>query len=152
MNGPPFNPADLDYFPPGEPIDIKAWRNGHDVKAPAFRQIINPERSEAAHGRTAPVIAYGSGRSTTVVTWKYWFPPEQYGQFWETRPMMHHGFGAFNIVDAATIMSVGLIAGYIAAWVLSIEAVGSPPLRRPKKRGPFQLVPVMARAMVERLA
>jgi hypothetical protein len=41
MNG-PFNPNDLDYFPPGEPVDIKAWRNGHDAKAPSFRQIINP--------------------------------------------------------------------------------------------------------------
>jgi AAA domain len=28
MNGPPFNPADFDYYPPGEPIDGKAWRNG----------------------------------------------------------------------------------------------------------------------------
>jgi hypothetical protein len=34
----------------------------------------------------------------------------------------------------------------------SDEAVGAAPLRSPKKRGPFQLVPVMARAMVERLA
>jgi hypothetical protein len=35
MNGPPpFNPADLGYFPPGESVDIKAWRNGHDAKAP----------------------------------------------------------------------------------------------------------------------
>jgi hypothetical protein len=31
------------------------------------------------------------------------------------------------------------------------ETVGSLP-RRPKKRGPFQLVPVIFRAMVERLA
>jgi RecA-family ATPase len=38
----PFNPADLDYFPPGEPIDMAAWRNEHDAKAPAFRRIINP--------------------------------------------------------------------------------------------------------------
>jgi hypothetical protein len=34
----------------------------------------------------------------------------------------------------------------------SDEALGSAPLRSPKKRGPFQLVPGMARAMVERLA
>jgi hypothetical protein len=32
----------------------------------------------------------------------------------------------------------------------SDEALGSAPLRSPKKRGPFQLVPVLARAMVER--
>ncbi len=32
------------------------------------------------------------------------------------------------------------------------ETAGSPLLRSPKKRSPFQLVPVMARAMVERLA
>jgi hypothetical protein len=39
-----------------------------------------------------------------------------------------------------------LFSGADDTLVLSIEAVGSPPLRRPKKRGPFQLVPVMARA------
>jgi RecA-family ATPase len=33
MNG-PFNPADLDYFPPGEP-----WPNGPDSRAPKFRDI-----------------------------------------------------------------------------------------------------------------
>jgi hypothetical protein len=32
MNGPPFNPADYDYMPPGEPV--KAWQNGHDAKTP----------------------------------------------------------------------------------------------------------------------
>jgi len=32
------------------------------------------------------------------------------------------------------------------------KAAGSPPPRSPKKRGPLQAVPVMARAMVERLA
>jgi hypothetical protein len=32
------------------------------------------------------------------------------------------------------------------------ETAGSLPLRSPKKRGPLQAVPVMARAMVERLA
>jgi AAA domain len=31
MNG-PFDPTDYDYIPPGEPIDIKAWRSGHDAK------------------------------------------------------------------------------------------------------------------------
>jgi RecA-family ATPase len=41
MNGPPFIP-DPFYEPPGEPIDSKAWRNGHDAKTPSFRQIINP--------------------------------------------------------------------------------------------------------------
>ena len=41
MNGPPFNP-DPFYEPPGESIDGKAWRNGHDATAPSFRQIINP--------------------------------------------------------------------------------------------------------------
>jgi hypothetical protein len=35
MNGPPpFNPADLDYFPPGEPVDIKVWPTCHHAKAP----------------------------------------------------------------------------------------------------------------------
>jgi hypothetical protein len=34
----------------------------------------------------------------------------------------------------------------------SDEVLGSTPLRSPKKRGPFQLVPVMARAIMERLA
>jgi hypothetical protein len=36
----PFNPANLDYFPPGEP-----WSNGPDARAPQppkFRRIINP--------------------------------------------------------------------------------------------------------------
>ena len=32
------------------------------------------------------------------------------------------------------------------------ETAGFPPLRRPKKRGPFQAVPGMARAITERLA
>jgi RecA-family ATPase len=37
----PFNPVDLDYFPPGNTIEIPAWRNG-EAKSPAFRRIINP--------------------------------------------------------------------------------------------------------------
>jgi RecA-family ATPase len=40
MNG-PFNPADLDYFPPGEP-----WPNGPDSRAPKFRRVIDPAEWE----------------------------------------------------------------------------------------------------------
>jgi hypothetical protein len=38
-----------------------------------------------------------------------------------------------------------------AAAVAAAAGVSSPP-RKPKKRGPFQLVPVILRAMVDRLA
>jgi RecA-family ATPase len=38
----PFNPADSDYFPPGEPVDFHTWRTGHKPKAPTFSRIINP--------------------------------------------------------------------------------------------------------------
>jgi RecA-family ATPase len=40
----PFDPRDYDYVPSGEPIngEDRAWRNGHDAKAAAFRRIINP--------------------------------------------------------------------------------------------------------------
>jgi RecA-family ATPase len=38
----PFSPADLDYLPPGEPVDLQAWHNGHEPKAPTFSRIINP--------------------------------------------------------------------------------------------------------------
>jgi RecA-family ATPase len=38
----PFNPAEIDYFPPGEPIDLQAWRNEHEPKVPTFSRIINP--------------------------------------------------------------------------------------------------------------
>jgi len=45
-----------------------------------------------------------------------------------------------------------LLSGGGDTLAASDEALGSAPLRSPKKRGPFQLVPVMARAMIERLA
>jgi RecA-family ATPase len=38
----PFNPADSDYFPPGEPMDFHIWRTGHEPKVPTFSRIINP--------------------------------------------------------------------------------------------------------------
>jgi RecA-family ATPase len=46
MNG-PFNPADLDYFPPGEP-----WPNGPDARAPRLDlRVSNPADWE---GKKAP--------------------------------------------------------------------------------------------------
>jgi hypothetical protein len=50
------------------------------------------------------------------------------------------------VCDLAARIRRRLFSGADDTLVLSIEAVGSPPLRRPKKRGPFQLVPVMATA------
>src|SRR6202011_703617 len=45
-----------------------------------------------------------------------------------------------------------LLSGADDTLAASDEAVDSASLRSPKKRGPLQAVPVMARAMVERLA
>jgi RecA-family ATPase len=42
----PFNPADSDYFPPGEPVDLQSWRNEREPKAPTFSRIINPAEWE----------------------------------------------------------------------------------------------------------
>jgi hypothetical protein len=47
---------------------------------------------------------------------------------------------------------VRLLGDAGGASALSDDTVVSLSIRRPKKRGPFQFVPVMARAMVERLA
>jgi RecA-family ATPase len=41
-----LNPADADYYPPGEPVDFHAWHNGHKPKAPTFSRIINPAEWE----------------------------------------------------------------------------------------------------------
>ena len=42
--------------------------------------------------------------------------------------------------------------GLVLATATTDETAGVPPLRRPKKRGPFQAVPVIARAITERLS
>jgi hypothetical protein len=39
----------------------------------------------------------------------------------------------------------------IASWAAADEGAGSTLPRRPKKRGPYQLVPVILRQLVERL-
>jgi hypothetical protein len=54
--------------------------------------------------------------------------------------------------DLAARIRCRLLSGADDTLAASDEAVDSASLRSPKKRGPFQLVPVMARAMVERLA
>src|SRR6202023_3975674 len=54
--------------------------------------------------------------------------------------------------DLAARMRRRLLFGAGDTLAASGKAVDSAPLRSPKKRGPFQLVPVMSRAMVERLA
>src|ERR1700730_15416332 len=54
--------------------------------------------------------------------------------------------------DLAARIRCRLLSGADDTLAASDEAVDSASLRSPKKRGPFQLVPVMARAIVERLA
>jgi DNA polymerase-4 len=57
-----------------------------------------------------------------------------------------------SLDEAYLDVTLNLFSGADDTLAASGKAVDSAPLRRPKKRGPFQLVPVMARAMVERLA
>src|SRR6202035_40699 len=54
--------------------------------------------------------------------------------------------------DLAARIRRRLLFGAGDTLAASGKAVDSAPLRSPKKRGPFQLVPVMVRAIVERLA
>ena len=63
-----------------------------------------------------------------------------------TRPGAARGAGARRLPPARGRCFDAAGSGAAAA-----DGAGSPP-RRPKKRGPFQLVPVIFRAMVERLA
>src|ERR1019366_3112527 len=42
MKSEQFDPADYDYEPPGKPVELRAWRNEHEPKAPTFSRIINP--------------------------------------------------------------------------------------------------------------
>src|ERR1700731_1924389 len=34
MKSEPFDPTDLDYYPPGEPIDFRTWRGGQRSEPP----------------------------------------------------------------------------------------------------------------------
>jgi hypothetical protein len=49
----PFNPADLDYFPPGEP-----WRNGPDARAPRKpgRGTLAQKNAEEGSGLGLPIV------------------------------------------------------------------------------------------------
>jgi AAA domain len=72
MNVAPFNPADLDYFPPGEPV--KVWRNGHDARAQKrfelipFDKITMPDSSEWRIKKIFPECGVGLfyGKSMTL--------------------------------------------------------------------------------------
>ena len=65
----------------------------------------------------------------------------------------HRGLGAAPAgCDLTARIRRRLLFGAGDTLAASDEVLGSAPLRSPKKRGPFQLVPVMARARVERLA
>jgi hypothetical protein len=77
-------------------------------------------------------------------------PPEEGADRLAIRELVEAYAHCADRRDAKGQMALFTSAG--GASAASGETVFSSSSRRPKKRGPFQFVPVMARAMVERLA
>jgi AAA domain len=88
MNG-PFNPNDLDYFPPGEPVDIKAWRNGHGARTQKCFELIPFDK--IAFDTTPSYLV--KGILPRVGLCVFWGPPKCGKSFLVFDLMMHIALG-----------------------------------------------------------
>lgn len=85
----PFNPADLDYFPPGDPLDLQTWRNGHDAR-PQKRFALIPFDKIALDTTPSYLV---KGIVPRVGLCVFWGPPKCGKSFLVYDLMMHVALG-----------------------------------------------------------
>jgi AAA domain len=86
MSKPPFNPADFDYFPPGEPVDLRDWRKGHEAKAQKARFELIPFDKIMLDTTPAYLV---KGMVPRVGLCVFWGPPKCGKSFLVFDLMMH---------------------------------------------------------------